>query len=112
MKKKAWNDVWVANFDLLKKIADGDVGCTLFVWPDEGSFDETDLSKWFFNSEHSKFEPLMIDRFSANVMMTVYNALGDRQRSDFRKRIEMCRGNFALVYEFSMARVKPVVGNA
>ncbi|QPC87113.1 hypothetical protein GA830_10440 [Mesorhizobium sp. NBSH29] len=101
-RPSSWKDCTMASFDVLKSIADG--LSTAFVWPDEGEFrGET----WHFNDAHAgAFDPLLLDRSTARMMLTLHDALNDQNQTKFREWVGKGRGEFGALWEMTMERVK------
>ena len=101
-RKKLFEGCAVATFDKLKEAADGNAQA--FVWPDEGRF--TRHGNWTFNDDHKDFEPLLVDRTSASMMVTLHDALSAENQEKFRTWVGLGRGQFAALWEFTIKHVK------
>ncbi|MCH8476132.1 MAG: hypothetical protein LAT55_13000 [Opitutales bacterium] len=100
-----WVDVEVASFEKLNAIADGTHGPMAFVWPDEGSFNRA--GEWGFNDKHPQFQPLMIDKTSASMLIAVYERLSKPENAEkLRRMVVKDRGSFGAVFEIAARAVK------
>lgn len=91
----------IASFEMLEEAADG--RAKAFIWPDEGAF--TKAGNFRFNADHSDFEPLLIDKLSASMMLTLYRALNETNQKIFRQWVTAGRGEFAALFEMTQERV-------
>jgi hypothetical protein len=97
------SSVVLASYEGLKNVCTS--GYAAFVWPDEGDFTD---SKWRFNEAHEgQFEPLLIDKVTANAMVTVHDALNAANQAKFEDWVGRHRGNFANLVEMTWERVSP-----
>lgn len=92
-----WENVTFASFGVLKEIIDG--GCAkAFVWPDEGVFLKDGTFK--FNAAHKKFQPLLVDFFSAKMLLAGYNNLSkEANKEKFVVWVSKSRGHFGSIFE-------------
>lgn len=101
-KGGTWKNVTLASFEALKKVAEGNA--TFFVWGDEGRFKRTGTFE--FNADHHDFQPLAIDKISAQMMLKLHEAL---EKSENKKKFEdwigKCRGHFAHMWNLTQERV-------
>lgn len=98
---RGWQNCTLASFEALQTAAAGDA--QMFVWPDEGEFRG---EVWLFNEAHeAEFEPLLIDRTSAAMMMALHDALSETNAARFREWVGKHRGNFGALWEFTQERV-------
>lgn len=100
---RSWTNCTLASYEALREIVDKGQ-YKAFVWPDEGRFTRT--GRWVFNGKHKKFQPLLIDRTSAKVMLAVYDALSEqRNRDKFVDWVRRGRGTFGAMVEFAYKKV-------
>ena len=71
-----------------------------FVWPYEGTFDAA--GRFVFNDRYDGFQELLIDGFSANAMVKVYDAINPKNKAIMETWIARHRGDFAAMFEFAM----------
>lgn len=104
MKSKAtWLNCTLASFETLKEAASGNA--KVFVWPDEGEFKG---QTWHFNDAHrGKFEPLLIDKISADMMIAAHDAISKPENQQkFEDWIGKGRGHFGAMWELTQKTVK------
>jgi hypothetical protein len=86
-------------------LVDASVGnAKAFVWPDEGNFNAA--GNFRFHADHEGFQPLLIDKVSASMMLTLYRALNEPNQKRFREFVGAGRGEFAHLFELTQERVK------
>ena len=101
-KGGTWTNVTLASFDALQKVAEGNA--TSFVWADEGRFKST--GSFEFNEAHNDFQPLLIDRVSAQMMLKIFSALEKPEnQTKFKDWISKHRGTFGALWELTQERV-------
>ncbi|EPI4776086.1 hypothetical protein [Vibrio alginolyticus] len=89
------------NYDNLKKVARGQA--MLFVWPNE--LINKSLTTISFTDESKKLglQPLLIDAFTASILVKVLDALRESTQDKVKERIQTDRANFCLFYERAMS---------
>lgn len=100
----------LASFDLLREMVEKK--CSLaFVWADEGEFNEDGL--WVFNQEHAeKFEPLLVDFNTANMLCLLHDAMNPDNQQKFKDFINNDdRGRFGQLVEMGWSRTTYRKGN-
>jgi hypothetical protein len=101
-KGGTWKNVTLASFEALQKVAEGNA--TSFVWGDEGRFKST--GSFEFNGDHKDFQPLLIDKVSAQMMLTLHGALEKPEnKAKFETWVGKCRGHFGYLFELTQERV-------
>lgn len=98
----SWPDCTLASFEKLQLAADGDA--QVFTWPDEGQFNRND--NWDFNDAHKDFEPLLIDKISARMMLRLHMSLNETNQRKFEEWIGKGRGHFAFMWELTEKHVR------
>ncbi len=73
----------------------------LFVWECEGTFAKMNFN---FNSKFKDFSPILVDVQTANMLLTVYEALKNKQ--EFEAIIKRSRYQFAKMVEFGWSCIK------
>ena len=78
------HDIRTATWDRLKAIvSEHQFRC--FVW----------------ENDEPGFEPLMIDAFTANIMVQIHDAMNKKNQAKFERMVAAGRGSFARLVEFS-----------
>ena len=99
--KVRWRNCILASFTGLQEAASGNAQA--FVWPDEGAFAG---SIWDFNTQHQEqFEPLVVDKINAGMMIALHDALSDQNQAKFQEWVGQSRGHFAYLWELTQQRV-------
>lgn len=88
---KAWKGCMVPTIDAFREMP---VFRSL-VWMDEGVFKG---GKWHFNADHADYEPILIDRNTASLMVQAYDAASPESRKLLDKLIAS-RGTFCHLAE-------------
>lgn len=102
IKGGSWKNVTLAGFEALKKVADGNA--TAFVWQDEGRFKSTGTFE--FNGDHTDFQPLQIDKISAQMILKLHEAIEKPEnRAKLEEWIGKGRGHFGAIWEMTQERV-------
>ena len=97
-----WKDCRFASIDVIRDCANGRF--SNLVWPDEGFFLGT--GSFQFNDEHQgEFEPLLMDKITADMFLAVYGALDDERRAKFVDWIAKDRGHFGAVFEMAQQAI-------
>jgi hypothetical protein len=98
-----WRNCTTASWPALVEAANGDAKA--FVWPDEGRFKRT--GSFTFNIAHSGFQPLLIDKITADMILALHNALQKPEnQAKLRDWIARGRGQFGAIWEMTQERVK------
>lgn len=100
-KGGTWRDCTLASMDALRQAANGNARA--FVWPDEGRFKRT--GSFEFNGAHAEFQPLLIDKISADMMLALHDALNEANQAKFTDWIGKGRGYFGALWEMTQERV-------
>lgn len=100
---KSGQGVVFASIERLTEIVEGD-SYLCFVWPDEGSFDEKGYFQ--FNEGYGEFEPIIVDRTTANAMKVVYKAIIPAKQEIFAQRVAKNRANFCKMVDLTWASIK------
>ena len=95
----------LATFDRLKAVRDRRQFAE-FVWPDEYWNDEGILFSKMTHEPDIEVEPLLVDMQTANCMMTVYDALNEKNQAKFRDWVGKTRAHFGRLVELSWSAVK------
>jgi hypothetical protein len=100
--RSGWINVTLASFPMLQEASSGNAKA--FVWPDEGMFKG---QTWHFNDAHKdEFEPLLIDKISASMMIKLHDALEKPEnQAKFQEWIGKGRGHFGKLWEMIQERV-------
>lgn len=95
------------SIETIKSVASEGAAVCL-VWPNELVGEHPSLSKPQFNAKSKELglEPLLLDRWSANALATVYDALKEETQTKIRDFIANDRANFARFFEQAMTCVK------
>lgn len=78
-------DVIGASYEALRQISEEETGYRAFVWLGE---------------DPDKFEPLIIDQFSASIMIHVHDALSEKNQETFEALVSE-RGTFGMLVELT-----------
>lgn len=94
--ERVWKDCRFATIDVIRDCANGKFRS--LVWRDEGIFLGT--GSFQFNDHHQgMFEPLLMDKITADMFLAVHDALDDERRAKFIDWIARDRGHFGAVFE-------------
>lgn len=96
-----WTNVTVASWQALNEAASGNAKA--FVWPDEGRFKRT--GSFEFNEDHQDFQPLLIDKITASMMLKLHDSLNNENQEKFKDWVSKGRGQFAFLWEITLERV-------
>ncbi|MBS7703282.1 hypothetical protein [Chelatococcus asaccharovorans] len=97
-----WRNCTIASWEALLEASGGNARA--FVWPDEGRFKRT--GSFEFNADHQGFQPLLIDKISADMIRALHDALQKPEnQAKLREWIGKCRGHFAKIWELTQERV-------
>lgn len=95
---KKWKNVVFGSWALIQEIAK-ERSAKAFVWPDEGKFVGPDFQ---FNTNHTGYEPLIVDIQTANAMVTIHDALAKAgNRVKMEEWTGKGRGHFASMVEYT-----------
>ena len=95
------------SIETIKSVAsNGEAVC--LVWPNELVGENPSLSNLQFNEKSKELglEPLILDRWSANALATVFDVLKQETQTKIRDFIASDRAHFARFYEQAMTCVK------
>ncbi|MEJ6846813.1 hypothetical protein V3589_11410 [Sinorhizobium fredii] len=100
-KGGTWRNCTLASWPGLRDAAEGNAKA--FVWADEGRFKKTGTFE--FNQRHAEFQPLLIDKVSASMMVKLHDALNAANQAKFEDWVGKDRGHFAALWEMTAERV-------
>ena len=86
---KDWPVVF-GSIDALKEIMA--VGPLRFVWPEE--CEEAKSGGWMFNIDHDDFQPLLVDAYTASMLVQIHDKLSPERQGRFADQLEKSRGYF------------------
>lgn len=96
-KPERWWDCRFASFDVIRDASEGRF--RHLVWPDEGEFDAE--GAFIFNEAHQGFEPLFVDKVSADMMLAVFKAVAPARQKQLEEWIPKSRGHFGSFWELT-----------
>lgn len=104
-KEPVWNDCAYASIEVIRDCANGKFRS--LVWRDEGIFLST--GSFQFNDHHrGMFEPLLMDKVTADMFLAAHDALDDERRAKFVDWVAKDRGHFGAVFEMVQQAVSIV----
>ncbi|MDA0146453.1 hypothetical protein OCT63_19690 [Vibrio sp. RW] len=94
------------SIEAIKSVVKNETAVCL-VWPNELVGNNPSLSKPQFTAQSKELglQPLMLDKWSANVLSAVYDALKEEFQTDIRSFIARDRANFARFLERALTCV-------
>ena len=95
---------WYATFPVIQRILENG-SFEYLVWPDEGRFYG---EEFVFNARHEEdgFEPLLMDIQTANMLVTVHDAMNEKNQRKFERMVIKSRGAFGMLLDFGWPRIK------
>ena len=91
-----------ASFDLLRESVKTS-SFKVFVWPNEGAFI---MGVFSFNSKHQQTEPMLVDMNTANMLLTLYEALDREAQIKMESAIKCSRERFVQTVAVGWGAVK------